>query len=271
MINFFRRIRQKMLTENKFSKYLLYALGEIVLVVIGILIALSINNWNEKRKQIAYGKELMIELIEDVNKHISMLNWASENIKETISSQEKMFDIKDLHSVETASLYSFFAMANIDVKVLTNTYDKIKSQGLTRLSENDSLNKEINKYFDLYVTQYNKRIDYDLKNQSEREKYLLNHTLDFNTNKIQGFDKVNENEIKEDFITYLNLPRTKSIILQINRDSKSILNTLEKFKRQSIFLIEHLHKELSKTIPELEPLPDFGLEINKSKITPEQN
>jgi len=51
MIKFFRKIRQQLLTENKFSKYLLYAIGEIVLVVIGILIALSINNWNESRKQ----------------------------------------------------------------------------------------------------------------------------------------------------------------------------------------------------------------------------
>ncbi len=49
MINFFRKIRQKLLTENKFSKYLLYAIGEIVLVVIGILIALQVNNWNEDR------------------------------------------------------------------------------------------------------------------------------------------------------------------------------------------------------------------------------
>ncbi len=51
MIKFFRKIRQRLLTENKFSKYLLYAIGEIVLVVIGILIALSINNWNEANKQ----------------------------------------------------------------------------------------------------------------------------------------------------------------------------------------------------------------------------
>lgn len=50
MIKFFRRIRQQLLSENKFSKYLLYAIGEIVLVVFGILIALGINNWNENRK-----------------------------------------------------------------------------------------------------------------------------------------------------------------------------------------------------------------------------
>ncbi|MCK8481178.1 DUF6090 family protein [Psychroserpens algicola] len=50
MIKFFRRIRQSLLSENKFSKYLIYAVGEIILVVIGILIALQINNWNENRK-----------------------------------------------------------------------------------------------------------------------------------------------------------------------------------------------------------------------------
>ncbi len=49
MIKFFRRIRQELLTENKFSKYLLYAIGEIILVVIGILIAIQINNWNQNR------------------------------------------------------------------------------------------------------------------------------------------------------------------------------------------------------------------------------
>ncbi|MFT4982518.1 MAG: sensor domain CHASE-containing protein [Bacteroidia bacterium] len=50
MIKFSRKIRQQMLTENQFSKYLLYAVGEIVLVVIGIMIALSINNASEVDK-----------------------------------------------------------------------------------------------------------------------------------------------------------------------------------------------------------------------------
>ena len=50
MIKFFRKIRQNLLMENKTGKYLKYAIGEIVLVVIGILIALQINNWNEERK-----------------------------------------------------------------------------------------------------------------------------------------------------------------------------------------------------------------------------
>lgn len=58
MFKFFRHIRQQLLTENKFSKYLIYAIGEITLVVIGILIALQVNNWNEIR--IAQKKEKKI-------------------------------------------------------------------------------------------------------------------------------------------------------------------------------------------------------------------
>jgi hypothetical protein len=66
MIKFFRKIRQQLLAENKFSKYLLYAIGEIVLVVIGILIALQVNNWNENRKtqklKVSYENSLINDL-----------------------------------------------------------------------------------------------------------------------------------------------------------------------------------------------------------------
>jgi len=62
MIKFFRKIRQRLLAENKTSRYTLYALGEIFLVVVGILIALQINNWNERRKARNYEAKLLIEL-----------------------------------------------------------------------------------------------------------------------------------------------------------------------------------------------------------------
>ena len=69
MIKFFRKIRQNMINENKTGKYLKYAIGEIVLVVIGILIALSINNWNDSRKdnlrEQAYYKTAINDLIND--------------------------------------------------------------------------------------------------------------------------------------------------------------------------------------------------------------
>lgn len=66
MLRLFRRIRQKLLTENKVSKYLLYAVGEILLVVIGILIALQVNNWNEKRLESAQIKAQLVNLMSNL-------------------------------------------------------------------------------------------------------------------------------------------------------------------------------------------------------------
>ena len=74
MIKFFRKIRQDLLGKNKFSKYSLYAIGEILLVVIGILIALQINNWNEQRKNRVYFESLLDSIEEDLKKNIEHAN-----------------------------------------------------------------------------------------------------------------------------------------------------------------------------------------------------
>ncbi len=71
MIKFFRQLRHSLIMENKTSKYLKYAVGEIVLVVIGILIALQINNWNEVKKLEAKTQEYYGQLLDDLNKDVS--------------------------------------------------------------------------------------------------------------------------------------------------------------------------------------------------------
>ena len=73
MIKFFRKIRQRLLTENKFSKYLLYAIGEIILVVIGILIALQVNNWNELRKKEQAEIQLYHKIITDLSTELAVI------------------------------------------------------------------------------------------------------------------------------------------------------------------------------------------------------
>ena len=67
MIKFFRKIRQRLLSENRLGKYLLYAIGEIVLVIIGILFALQINNWNSTQKAHDQELELYAKLLNDLN------------------------------------------------------------------------------------------------------------------------------------------------------------------------------------------------------------
>jgi len=79
MIKFFRKIRQKMLTENKFSKYILYAIGEIVLVVIGILIALWINTLNQVKAQKKKIDSILVKIQNDILQDIDNADWLLEN------------------------------------------------------------------------------------------------------------------------------------------------------------------------------------------------
>ena len=80
MIKFFRKIRQRLLIENRFSKYLLYAVGEIILVVIGILIALQINNWNEERLSSKFELQMLTSLKEGLTTDLADIDF---NIKYT--------------------------------------------------------------------------------------------------------------------------------------------------------------------------------------------
>ena len=70
MIKFFRNIRQKLIAQGKTTNYLKYAIGEIVLVVIGILIALQINDWNEERKNHLLEASYYCKLLEDINQDV---------------------------------------------------------------------------------------------------------------------------------------------------------------------------------------------------------
>ena len=85
MIKVFRGIRQQLLTENKFSNYLIYAIGEIILVVIGILIALSINNWSEENKNRKQEAQILLQLKEEYQENLTELDLK-------ISMRKEMFD-----------------------------------------------------------------------------------------------------------------------------------------------------------------------------------
>ncbi|MFC0603629.1 DUF6090 family protein [Winogradskyella pulchriflava] len=93
MIKFFRHIRQRLVSENKLSKYLLYAIGEIILVVIGILIALQINNWNQKRIVKAQNQTIIQNLNTEFSENLIELNFSSERVNDVIEGLDTLLKV----------------------------------------------------------------------------------------------------------------------------------------------------------------------------------
>ena len=110
MIKFFRKIRQKLLTENKFSKYLIYAIGEIILVVIGILIALQINNNNNYKEQRKVEQEYLISLQKEFKSNLKKINVSIVENEVRINALENLLTLFDSSVLDSASNKSISLM-----------------------------------------------------------------------------------------------------------------------------------------------------------------
>ena len=153
MSKLFRKIRQKLLTENKFSKYLLYAIGEIVLVVLGIMIALQINGWNESKKDRI--KEGI--LLNDLAKNIAINIQTFQNDIDLLqrwnhSSEIIMFTLQNkLGYSDTLRPHFHSARITKQNMVLSNVgYQAYKDQGLDIIL-NKNLSSEIIQLFEVIV------------------------------------------------------------------------------------------------------------------------
>lgn len=139
MIKLFRHIRQKLLSENKFSKYLLYAIGEIVLVVIGILIALQINNWNENKKDLAKEQLILKQLFSEYQSNLKQLDEKILMRNEAIAACNYLLDqIDNLTVADEDRFYQSFWTIFRDPTFDPIKNDIVGSENL-RLIQNDTL------------------------------------------------------------------------------------------------------------------------------------
>ncbi|MFH4966108.1 DUF6090 family protein [Gaetbulibacter sp. M235] len=146
MIKLFRNIRKKLAAENKVPAYLRYAIGEIVLVVIGILIALQVNNWNETRIEQKRIKQYAKSLIQDLKNDIEMLKVSK------FQAEKKFMYIDSLRQYVNITPYS--NLSNTDLYVIAHdimyrpyfwnraTLNELKNSGGLRYISNDSLQKK---------------------------------------------------------------------------------------------------------------------------------
>ena len=152
MIKFFRKIRQRMITENKFSKYLLYAVGEIVLVVIGILIALQVNNQNqirnEKQSLKNYLGKIAMNVTDDIEVGQLMLitrkGQSEICAKATESISKRDFNANN-QSIITSAVLAMIIEQPINFN--RSGFESLKNSGYLQYLDNSNMEVLIYKYY----------------------------------------------------------------------------------------------------------------------------
>jgi len=217
MIKLFRNIRKKLATEGKAIVYMRYAIGEIVLVVIGILIALQVNNWNEARKDLlkrhAYTKSLVRELKQDTTDYNGSIKLINETT-DIINGYEKRLEL------ESATVDTLKQIARFEFNpaiIGTNTYNSntlkaLQSSGDVRLyprsiqelmlellAEQESM-KEI---IDMYLNEYQSASEKQnlLTTRPEKHRFFsMNDKL-----KSKAWNQINEVELIRVFDNLMNV------------------------------------------------------------------
>ena len=142
MINFFRKIRQSLIINNQTGKYFKYAIGEIILVVVGILIALQVNNWNEDRKSKILEVKILHRLRQDLVTDTLYLN---DRLQRTISLQAEQYEfIHEIYNTQKSEreFRKILKLQNWDSDNLvmqTSTFEELKSSGQINIIENEGL------------------------------------------------------------------------------------------------------------------------------------
>ena len=138
MLKFFRRIRKRLVTDGQVGKYILYASGEILLVVIGILIALQINNRNEFLKNKVFEQEMLAQISINLDEDEQNLTRIYKNFQMAIGSAEKVINHSFVLDSPDSLQYWLADVIRFDrFQPLHNAYEVLKSKGLDLVSNKD--------------------------------------------------------------------------------------------------------------------------------------
>ncbi|MCB0438694.1 MAG: hypothetical protein KDD20_08145 [Mangrovimonas sp.] len=248
MIKIFRNIRQNLIAEGKVGRYLKYAFGEIILVVIGIFLAIQLNELNEKRKDHEKELSFLSKLKDDINLDIMNLTQSDSTFALYESSSNKALEIfyrankvEDIIATDT-----LFMFAWTNLKINKKTYDEIlNTSGIYILKNNKSIN-DITDYYDLIETTQKDITSLNNSSQTFFESPdLINHMLLVKEYQKPWFDV---NKIDTTWIGNFNSPTTLALY-RFYGNAQFGVNYLRREWGQSIIksgknLVDEIEQEL---------------------------
>ena len=175
-MKFFRKIRQKLFAENKFSKYLLYAIGEIILVVIGILIALAINNYNQERS-LRYKEQVYLEgLREEFQTSKLKLKELIQVNRNNYSGAKKLVQLSANNDTTSEEEFSEILYSTFSFDISFNPNNSLLNEMINSGSLKDIQNRELRERLTNWFSRLEEsdRQEEDLGSQREKVLEIFN-------------------------------------------------------------------------------------------------
>jgi len=190
MLKFFRSIRKKLIEEDKVGKYLLNAIGEILLVVIGILIALQVNNWNQDRQLRTQEVAVLQSLLGDLNRASGESNRLLLQEREFEKNINRLIDPAERQSLlddDSLEVWIYNALIHINMEIpVIQTYNDLTNSGETGLISNDRIRSAL---MDLEVSLQ------ELQRQTDDNMLVqqmgLDQVIQNNVNPVLGLVNIN--------------------------------------------------------------------------------
>lgn len=240
MIKVFRNIRKKLVAENQFTAYSRYAIGEIVLVVIGILIAIQINNWNESNKNQEEELKLLREMYGNLKNDLKDCVWNINKQNELKTSNVAVLNHLENRTPLNDTLKGHYGSLIYSTTQRRNmaAYDHLRSRGLD-LIRNDSLRTHITVvYSERYYFIEKMELEYDNPYQLNSVIPQLNKKVILNTETQIGWP-VNLDSLFSDHVFKGVLRMNVKIREKMRGHYSSLKNDLEN-------LIAHIDSELNR-------------------------
>ena len=233
--------------KNKTGKYFKYAIGEIVLVVIGILIALSINNWNQTRvnhnyvslilKEIYYDLSDDYEIIyEGIEPRLKIKQLGVEKIKEVMLKGESPSD-------STFMSYYSAMKQGFNLTQSTGSFESLKNGGLDKI-KNDSLRTKLLEFYESDIPRSTTFIT-ERDNLIEEYTQILEADL-FNYKFMTGNDSINQHVMYPKNNAFINHQSLHKIYEMLSDDTKQKNFRLKELKRRYQDIMNLIEEELKK-------------------------